>query len=148
MLGHNISESTHSSTLHDVLTIGFRRRWLIVITFTVIFLTGVLIAFLLPVQYESQMKILVRRERADTVVSPTREPAYELRSSVTEEELESEAELLKSRDLLTKVVVACNLQESGSKSFWGTLWGGESSNDEVRIGQAAIKLGRKLTVEP
>jgi uncharacterized protein involved in exopolysaccharide biosynthesis len=147
MLGHHIRESTHSSTLHDFLAIGFRRRRLIVTTFIVIFLTGVLIAFFLPAQYESQMKILVRRERADTMVSPTREPAYELHTSVTGEELESEAELLKSRDLLTKVVVACNLQESSSKSFWTSLWGVESSK-EARIGQAALKLGRKLTVEP
>src|SRR5262245_684904 len=147
MFKSHVGESTQSSTLHDLLAIGFRRRRLIVTTFIGIFLTGFLIALFLPAQYESQMKILVRRERADTVVSPTREPAYELRTAVTLEELESEAELLKSRDLLTKVVVACNLQESGSKSFWNTLWGVESSNEEARIGQAAIKLGKKLTVE-
>lgn len=152
MVGENLNartgEGARYSTLHDLLAAGFRRRQLIVTTFLGIFVMGVIVALLLPAQYESQLKILVRRERADSVVSATREAAYEVRAFVTEEELESEAELLKSWDLLTKVVVACDLHKSGSHSFWVALGRDESLNEKERIGQAALALGRKLTVEP
>ena len=80
MVGENLNghtgEGAHYFTLHDFLAIGFRRRQLIVTTFLGILVLGVLVALLLPTQYESQMKILVRRERADSMVSPNREPAY------------------------------------------------------------------------
>ena len=132
------------STLQDFLAIGFRRRRLIVATFFGILLAGVLIAFFLPARYESEMKILVRRERADSVVSPARDAASQLRTFVTEEELESEAELLKSRDLLSKVAVTCGLHESDGDSFWGT----DKGNEEQRIAQAALALERNLSVEP
>lgn len=147
-LNGRFNEGRSPSTVHDFLAIGFRRRRLIVATFLGILITGALIALLLPARYESEMKILVRRERADSVVSPTRDAAFQLRTFVTEEELESEAELLKSRDLLRKVVVACNLHQSGS-SFWSTLWSGdESSTEEQRIAQSALALEKDLTVEP
>lgn len=137
------------STLQDFLAIGFRRRRLIVATFFGILLAGVLIASLLPARYESEMKILVRRERADSVVSPTRDAASQLRTFVTEEELESEAELLKSRDLLSKVAVICGLHQSDGNSFWGAVRGGsERANEEQRIAQAALALERNLSVEP
>src|SRR5207248_5704428 len=42
-------------------------------------------------------------------------------TEVTAEELQSEAELLKSKDLLTRVVLACNLQKESDGSFWS--WG-------------------------
>jgi uncharacterized protein involved in exopolysaccharide biosynthesis len=152
MVGENLNGRTGDGaryfTLHDFLAIGFRRRQLIVTTFLGILVLGVLVALLLPTQYESQMKILVRRERADSMVSANREPAYEPRTYVTEEELESEAELLKSWDLLTKVVVACDLHKSGSNSFWDALRRDESVNENERIGRAALALGKKLTVEP
>ena len=72
MVGENLNghtgEGVHYFTLHDFLAIGFRRRRLIVTTFLGIFAVGVLVALLMPTQYESQMKILVRRERADSVI--------------------------------------------------------------------------------
>jgi len=43
------------------------------------------------------MKILVRHERAESVVSPERESPVQWRTEVSEEELQSEAELIKSR---------------------------------------------------
>ena len=137
------------STLHDFLAIGFRRRRLIIATFFGILSVGALIALLLPTRYESELKILVRRERADSVVSPTRDAASQLRTIVTEEELQSEAELLKSRDLLSKVVVENELHKSASDSFWSALWGGsESTNEAQRIAQAALALEKDLRVEP
>ena len=132
-LNERAGEATTSFTLRDILATGFRHRRLILNTFLGIFFAAVLIAFLLPREYESQMKILVRHERAESVVSPEREAPQQFRTEVSEEELQSEAELLRSRDLLTKVVIARELYKLGSDHFWNAIWdkvtgGGKSEN--------------------
>src|SRR6202022_3457592 len=96
-----VEEGAQHVTLRDFLAIGFRQRRLVVASFIGILAAVILIAILLPKQYESQMKILVRHERADSVVSADRETPQQMRTEVSEEELQSEAEILKSRDLIT-----------------------------------------------
>src|SRR6267143_3854826 len=95
--------------VRDFLAIGFRQRRLITNTFLGIFSIAIVIAFFLPKKYEAQMKILVRHERAEAVVSPERESPMQWRTEVSEEELQSEAELIRYRDLLGKVVAECDL---------------------------------------
>jgi uncharacterized protein involved in exopolysaccharide biosynthesis len=143
-LDASAAEGTPSITLREFLAISFRKRRLIINTFLGIFFTAILVAFLLPRQYESQMKILVRHERADSIVSPERDVPLQLRTEVSEEELLSEAELLKSRDLLTKVVVACDLQTFSGSSFWN----GISDKSDQRIPRAVLVLEKDLTVQP
>src|SRR5437879_8328608 len=99
-LDASAAEGTQAFHLRDFLEIGFRQRRVIINSFLGIFSVAVLLAFLLPKQYEAQMKILVRHERAESVVSPERESPVQWRTEVSEEELQSEAELIKSRDLL------------------------------------------------
>jgi len=137
-------EGTPSFNLRGFLEIGFRQRRVIINSFLGIFSVVVLLAFLLPKQYEAQMKILVRHERAESVVSPERESPVQWRTEVSEEELQSEAELIKSRDLLTKVVVACDLQNLGLSSFWNKTRG----KDDQRVSRAVLALEKNLTVQP
>jgi uncharacterized protein involved in exopolysaccharide biosynthesis len=138
------TEDKQTFTMRDFLAIGFRQRQLILNTFLGIFSIAVVVAFLLPKKYEAQMKILVKHERAESVVSPEREAPVQWRTEVSEEELQSEAELIKSRDLLTKVVVACDLQNQGTASFWTK--GGDSSDQ--KISRAVLSLEKDLTVQP
>ncbi len=98
-------ESSQAFAMRDFLTIGFRQRRLIINVFLGIFSIAIVIALLLPKKYESQMKILVRHERAESLVSPEREAPVQWRTEVSEGELQSEAELIRSRDLLGKGVV-------------------------------------------
>lgn len=135
-------------SLRDLLAIGFRQRRVIATAFFGILAAVFLIALFLPAQYESQMKILVRHERADSVVSAERGTQQQMRSEVSEEELQSEAEILKSRDLLSKVVVACDLQDQGA-GLWGSIWGKseEGQNDE-KLSRAVLGLERDLDVRP
>jgi uncharacterized protein involved in exopolysaccharide biosynthesis len=137
-------EGKHTFTMRDFLAVGFRQRRLIINTFLGIFAIAIIIAFLLPKKYEAQMKILVRHERAESVVSPEREAPVQWRTEVSEEELQSEAELIKSRDLLTKVVVACDLQNLGMGSFWNK----QGDNGDQRVSRAVLKLEKDLTVQP
>jgi uncharacterized protein involved in exopolysaccharide biosynthesis len=108
------SDRATSITVRDLLAIGFRQRQVVVRSFLVMFLGVFLFVLLRPAQYEAQMKFLVKRERVDPVVSSEsssqRQPVQ-----VTEEELNSEVEILKSRDLLAKVVVATGLHERQSR---------------------------------
>jgi uncharacterized protein involved in exopolysaccharide biosynthesis len=137
-------QGTQSFAVRDFLAIGFRQRRLITNTFLGIFSIAIVIAFLLPKKYEAQMKILVRHERPESVVSPERESPVQWRTEVTEEELQSEAELIRSRDLLGKVVVACDLRSLGGGSFWSS----KGENDDQKIARAVVKLEKDLTVQP
>lgn len=147
-------EGPHHVTLRDFLAIGFRQRRLMVTTFLALLGAVVGIALVLPKQYEAQMKILVRHERADPVVSAERETPRQMQTEVTEGELESEAELLKSKDLLAKVVIACNLDKRTDFSFWTSSRGKYASaapsgqQDDEKVARAVLALENKLKVEP
>src|SRR6266481_8726921 len=143
-LNTHADEGKQGFSVRDFLAIGFRQRRLIINTFLGIVAISTVVAFLLPKKFEAQMKILVRHERAEQVVSPERETPVQWRTEVSEEELQSEAELIRSKDLLGKVVVACNLQSLNGSS----LRSKEEENDEQRIGPAVIKLEKALKVQP
>src|SRR5213593_216933 len=147
--GHGASSSV---TVRDLLAIGFRQQRTVVVSFLVIF-AGVLSFVLLgPAQYEAEMKILVKRERADPVVTAGQSAQGQLWLGVSEEELNSEVELLKSRDLLAKVVVATDLHQhdagigSRIRQMLGGAQGG--STDERRIARAAEEMAGKLAIQP
>lgn len=133
------NKDPRSTTAREFMTICFRHRSLMINTFLAILGSALLVAFLIPRKYVAQMKILVRHEREQEIVSPQREAPMRLQTDVSEEELQSEAELIKSRDLLAKVVVACNLAKLGN-----------SGNDEggEKLARAVLKLESDLTVEP
>ena len=125
-----------SPTLRDLLAVVFRQRRLVLISFVLVFLAVVLYGLIAP-SYQSEMKVLVRRGRVDPVVTSTPSQAEFEREGVTEEELNSEVELLNSSDLLRKAVLATGLhnQERGEQ-------------EEVRIAQAIRRLGKDLQIEP
>jgi len=89
-------------SLRDVVTAAFRRRRLMGIVFVGVLAGAIAEAFLTPPKYVSEMKVLVKRERSDPTLSPTASGAPQ--PVVTEEDLNSEVELLKSRDLMDRVV--------------------------------------------
>src|SRR5712692_146157 len=86
-------------TLRDWAAIGFRQRRVIVLSFLLIFGTVFLITLFTPRQYEAELKILVKGERADPLVTPEKDSIMP-RPEVTEQDVNSEVELIKSRDLL------------------------------------------------
>lgn len=94
----------------DVLAIAFRRKRLIAMSFTAVVLAAVLVSVFLPPSYEAHTKLLVKRERVDPVITPGQDAPVMLHNDVTEEELNSEVELLESDDVLRQVVVASGLQ--------------------------------------
>lgn len=65
--------------------------------------------FALPVAYDSEMKFLVKNERADLILTPDKNITSQMPTEVSENQVNSEVELLKSRDLLEKVVAENHL---------------------------------------
>ena len=142
-------------TLRDIVTPLFRHGKLVLFTFLTLVLATIVGVILLPKDYQAKMKILVKRERVDMAVSPGKDAALANPGDVTEEELNSEVELLKSRDLLEKVVVSCDLHNSRPNAFWNRLFptaaavGTDAPPDNAKnVSQAVADLEKKLDVEP
>src|SRR6266404_8815446 len=131
------SRTTSPPTLRDVATILFRQSRFIVATFTLVFLATLLCAFLSP-RYEAHFKVLLRRGRLDPLVSTQPAAPDFTRPAISEEELNSEVELLRDEGLLKQVVVQCGLVAPGD------VIAGRSQSVE----RAVRKLSRTLTVEP
>jgi uncharacterized protein involved in exopolysaccharide biosynthesis len=116
-------------TFRDLLAVACRRFRLMAVSFTVIVLGAVPLLWLPADEYEASMKFLLRRERVDPVVSVDAAAAPRAALDITEEQLRSEVELLRSRDLLEKTVVAA----------------GGTGDD---LDQAVRDLAQHLRVEP
>lgn len=133
-----------SFTLRDLLAIGFRHKRAFVLCFCGILAGSVVAMFVVPPTYDSVSQILVKRERVDPVVSAEKTDQVQMREDVTEEELNSEADLILSEDVLRKTVVDSGLDKKPSKIAW--LLG--SQTPDQRISKAANKLRSHLKVEP
>ena len=96
--------------------------------------------------YKAEMKILVRRERMDPVVtSQSNVPSQVVQPEISEAELNSEVELVKSPHLLEKVVIANNLQSTES-SLRAFLFG--QLTPETQTAKGVRNLAQRLKVEP
>lgn len=91
--------------LRDVAASLFNRKWLIIGSlFTSIVATGVFVWYT-PEKYESRMRFLIKNVRLDVPVTTRKdEQVVADNAEVSESQISSEMELLKSRDLLTEVV--------------------------------------------
>src|ERR1700722_2130547 len=143
-------------TLRDAVMPIFRHRRLVTLVFLGIFLGAILCLLLLPRKYEAEMKILVNRERVDAVVTPDPDNAKGagIVPAVSEEDLNSEVELIKSRDLLERVAIACDLSgESKSRlNRWldriGNALRGTQNTPQTRLAVAVQDLEQRLIVDP
>jgi uncharacterized protein involved in exopolysaccharide biosynthesis len=131
-----------SISAKDVLAILFRRKRLIVMTFSAIFLGSVLLGILSPASYSAHTKLLVKRERVDPVITPGKDAPVVAHDEVTEEELNSEVELLESDDVLRQVVTATGLDAHRSLLAFGN-----ANSEEGRIAKATTRLRGALNVD-
>jgi uncharacterized protein involved in exopolysaccharide biosynthesis len=127
-------------TLRDIVAVLFRQRWPMLIAFVLVVIAVAASGVWIP-KYEAQMKILALRQRSDEMVTPSANaPAQFNSDQVSEEDLNSEVELLNSDDLLRKVVLTTGLAGQTSPSGDGA--------GEVSVAKAVRKLSRDLKIEP
>ena len=99
------------------------------------------ITSLLPHHYESEMEFLVNHERADLVISPGQDQATMSPPGVDESEVNSEIELLKSQDILKRVVV--------DRKLYLPFQHDKSAPPSSRsVELATLQLSKALTVAP
>jgi uncharacterized protein involved in exopolysaccharide biosynthesis len=150
------SRADGTLTLRDVVAPIFRHRRMATLLFLGIFFGAILAMVLLPRKYEAEMKILVIRDRVDAVVTPNPDSPVAAQSGqvISEEDLNSEVELLKSRDLLEKVVLLCGL-DTQDKPAWEQFIArvadrlrGAPVSGEARLARAVQALEERLVVDP
>src|SRR5207249_6454529 len=137
---------SNSISLRDGASALFRRKTLILITFLTVIAGTALITFFLPDKYESRMKILVKNQRVDVAITPEATagaPAPAADNEVSENQINSEIELLTSKDLLTQVVNECGL--ANAERSWLSA---KPLTDAVRVEQAVNRLAKDLALTP
>ena len=134
---------TPSLTMRDLLAVVFRQLRILIVSFLVI-LSACFGYRLLSPSYRAEMKILLSRGRLDPVVTPSPTQTQFEREEVSEEELNSEVELLHDQEILRTVTQAAGLFPETGFSIWKLL--GES--DQVALGRTVRRLGGRLHVEP
>jgi len=132
-----------SFTARDFAAMAFRRSRTLLFCFFGILLGTMLAAIFMP-SYSAQTEILLRRQRVDPAASPEQGNGVTVSGTVTEEEINSEVELLHNQDVLRQVVLRCGLDVP--HTFLGSLLA--SKDPEKRIEHAMKKLDSSLTVEP
>ena len=125
-------------SLRDVAIVVFRWKWLILLTFLTTAAVSLVLAMTMPDQYESRMKILVKNIRVETPVTPERTDAASNPNEISESQIISEIELLKSRDLLEKVVRNTNLAQAEA----------DGAATEQDVERAVYKLEKDLLIAP
>jgi len=134
---------TSTPTAREVAMVLFRQRRVFLWASGLVFAVAILYATA-GTKYQAHMKVLVRRGRADAPVSAQENAPLDLtRMQATEEDLNSEVELLRDDEVLRRVVVASSLQTHDWLRF---LRRGEGQ--EAQIERAARRLGKKLEVAP
>jgi uncharacterized protein involved in exopolysaccharide biosynthesis len=131
-------------TLREIAAVLFRHGKLIAATFSVILGIVLVYAGTAP-RYQAHMKVLLRHGRLDPFVSPEQNATPALaRTDITEEEVNSEVELLRDQDLLSTVVSETGLQKEGLLSRLGLT----HDTDEMRQARGILALAGQLKVEP
>jgi len=130
-------------TIRELAMVLFRRRKVFFCVSSLVLGAAVVYA-IAGTKYQANMKVLVRRGRADAPVSAGVNAPLDLtRVAVTEEELNSEVELLRDEEVLRKVVQETGI---GGRDWFHFLR--MSEGDAARVERAARRLADNLQVAP
>jgi uncharacterized protein involved in exopolysaccharide biosynthesis len=137
--------TTSHPSLRDMVSPLFRHKRLVVLTFLGVLAGSVIAAIVMAYLYQVDFEILVNRTRLDPLVTTeqTNQPSLPTLPP-TEEEINSEVELLQSRDLLQRVVLANGLQIKEKNSWAGKLL--PKLTEAEYVDKASRRLGDKLKI--
>jgi uncharacterized protein involved in exopolysaccharide biosynthesis len=129
--------------LKDFLAVAFRHKRLAGLCFFGVLTGAILTAVIQPAEYQASTKFLVSKERVDPAVSSEQNSPVVVNSEVSEEQLNSEIELLRSPDIIRDVVIKCGLDKH--PPLWDRVLA--SSIPERKIAVASARLQKSLKVE-
>jgi uncharacterized protein involved in exopolysaccharide biosynthesis len=128
-----------SSLLSTVAVIAFRHRRLVLFSFLGALLGTIAVAVLYPPQYRADTKLILRNNRVDPTLDAQSE-APQAPLPISEDQVNSEVELLKASDVLRSVVVSTGLARSHS------LFHPYESEDQ-RIERAVRHLSKQVYID-
>lgn len=137
----NSPDPAHLPTVRDLAVPLFRYRRTSAFVFIGVVAAALVAAVLVSRTYEGRMRILVNRERLDSVVSSDAQSSSAARLDISENELYSEVELLTSRDLLEAVAKASGLVDAVPAS-------GPGETDAARLARAVRRMRAALDARP
>jgi uncharacterized protein involved in exopolysaccharide biosynthesis len=131
-----------SPSMRDLLTVFFRYKRIWWLSFVCLFLAACAYG-LLTDRYQAHMKVMVRHGRSDPIFGQALpEPTLLSHGEVSEEEINSEVELLQDDETLATVAQSAGLAAPG----WFEELIGEDA--PTRVAKAARRLRRRLEIEP
>jgi uncharacterized protein involved in exopolysaccharide biosynthesis len=139
-------------SFRDLLTIVFK-RWRFIVIFAVsVFALVMTVTLLLPRSYEVSSTLLVNKARAEVPLAPTDAPQLFV-NQVTEQDLNSEIEVLRSRQLIEGVVqslgprsVTTDDEGSAVAKALGFLTGLVSSSELSDTEALVVDLQKKIEI--
>lgn len=96
--------STDKSLFDQLANAVSNRKLLILSVFSLVVFSGMTATLLITPKYEAEMSILVSRERVDPQISPSERPSDVSQKSISDEEFNSELELIKSSEVITGAI--------------------------------------------
>jgi uncharacterized protein involved in exopolysaccharide biosynthesis len=127
-------------TPRDIAAVLFRQRSKMLVAFLLVAVAVALSGVWVP-KYEAHMKILALRQRSDDMVTPSANaPTQFSGDQISEEDLNSEVELLNSEDLLRKVALTAGLAGPAEAS--------SRDANPIRLAKAVRDLRAGLKIEP
>jgi succinoglycan biosynthesis transport protein ExoP len=132
-------------SIRDGAAALFRRKWMVLAIFLTVLLGTIAFTLILPDKYESRMKILVKNQRVDVAITAgnVTAPTAISDGEVSENQINSEIELLTSHDLLTQVVNDCGLAKQT-----GGLLSRTPPPEAIRVERAVNQLSKDLNITP
>jgi polysaccharide biosynthesis protein PslE len=100
----NVAPTQDSGSLRQVIEAVFRHRRLWFFVAVLVFSASIAYTLLRPRQYRSEMDILVQNTRADDQITPSRVNGTITINGVTEEQINSEIQMLQSTSLANVVI--------------------------------------------
>jgi uncharacterized protein involved in exopolysaccharide biosynthesis len=129
-------------TLRDLLAPLFRRKRLLIITFSGVMLGTAVAAYIFSNTHKASMEILVNGERTEPPVTSESTQGQASLPPASDAYIGSEVELLKSPDLLQRVVLENKLQDKESNFLHG------GANAAWYIARATQHLASRLKIQP
>lgn len=151
---HLDKEETFRFSLREAVAPVFRRKRILFTTLTTLLVLSGLAAVVIPAPYKSHMSVLVRHDRLNPLVS-TEATTQVINgpSPITEEETNSEMELLTSHDVLQSVAEQAGLDKPDTSGWISRLASsarslfGIKESEADRRERAVRELAKKLKVE-
>lgn len=126
-------------TLRDIAAILFRQRRIMIGAFILAAVAVIASGLWIP-RYDAEMKIVARRTRPETLVTASNDAQTLITSDpVSEEDLNTEVELLNSDELLRKVALTTGLVKASSAS---------GNVPDIALAKAVRRLSSRLKIEP